>query len=304
MTTITITGATGYVGRFVVAELQQRGLQIRALARPTTDRTGFAAPIDWVTGDLRTPDAINQLVQNVDAVVHLAYEHVPGQYRNGEGDNLPTWLDANLNGSLRLLQASQQANVGRFIFLSSRAVFSHTEPDHVLDELHPIAPDSHYGAYKASVEAFMHSFAHAGNMSTCSVRATGIYGLSYPLERSKWWELIQAVLHDKPITSNRGGTEVHGADVATVIATLLTRPTLDREVLHLSDLYVTTREIVRLARHFAQRPGDLPPDSPPATNVMQSRYLASLGIKLGGQPLLEKTIADLVQAAKSSLKKV
>jgi len=299
MTTIAITGATGYVGRFVVAELQQRGLQIRALSRSTSDRSGFAQPIDWITGDLGSADAIDQLVQSADAVVHLAYEHVPGQYRNGEGDNLPVWLEANLNGSLRLLQAAQQAGVQRFIFLSSRAVFSRTEAGQVLDELHPISPDSHYGAYKAAVEAFMGSFAHSG-MSTCSVRATGIYGLTYPVQRSKWWELIQAVLHDQPVISNRGGTEVHGSDVAQTIATLLMRPSLDIPTLHLSDLYITTRQIVQLTREFAQRPGDLPQPSPEPTNVMVSRYLTDLGIMLGGKPLLEKTISELVAAAKAN----
>ena len=300
MMTVAITGATGYVGRFVVAELQQREMHIRALVRPQTDRSGFNQPIEWITGNLGSNEAIRQLVQGADAVVHLAYDHVPGQYRNGEGDNLPAWLDANLNGSLRLLQAAQQANVQRFIFLSSRAVFSRTEPGQVLDELHPISPDTHYGAYKAAVEAFMQSFAHTGNMSTCSIRATGIYGLTYPIHRSKWWELVQAVLHDQPITSNRGGTEVHGTDVAKTIATLLMRPSLDISTLHLSDLYVTTREIVRLAREFAQRPGDLPPPSPEQSNVMVSRYLTDLGIMLGGKPLLEKTISELVEAAKAN----
>jgi len=300
MMTVAITGATGYVGRFVVAELQQREMHIRALVRPQTDRSGFNQPIEWITGNLGSNEAIRQLVQGADAVVHLAYDHVPGQYRNGEGDNLPAWLDANLNGSLRLLQAAQQANVQRFIFLSSRAVFSRTEPGQVLDELHPISPDTHYGAYKAAVEAFMQSFAHTGNMSTCSIRATGIYGLTYPIHRSKWWELVQAVLHDQPITSNRGGTEVHGTDVAKTIATLLMRPSLDISTLHLSDLYVTTREIVRLAREFAQRPGDLPPPSPEQSNVMVSRYLTDLGIMLDGKPLLEKTISELVEAAKAN----
>lgn len=297
MTTVAITGASGYVGRFVVAELHARGMQVRALARPQTDRTGFAQPIDWIAGDLHTPDALHQLVQQADAVVHLAYEHVPGKYRNGEGDDLPAWLEANLNGSLRLLRAAARAGVQRFIFLSSRAVFSRTEPGMVLDELHPIAPDSHYGAYKAAVEAFARSFAHTGGMAACAVRATGVYGLTHPPHRSKWWELVQAVLHDQPITTNRGGTEVHGADVARAIAALLTRPTLDIEVLHLSDLYVTTREVVRLARQAAGRPGDLPPPSPPPINVMVSRYLTELGIMLGGTPLLEHTISDLVNAA-------
>lgn len=295
--TVAITGASGYVGRFVMAELQSRGIVVRALARPDSNRDGFAAPVEWITGDLRDTDAITQLVNGVDAVVHLAYEHAPGKYRGGEGTDLPAWLESNVNGSLRLLMAAQEANVEKFVFLSSRAVFSHTEPGRVLDEDHPTSPDTHYGAYKVAVEAFLKSFARVSGMKTVSVRATGVYGLTYPVVRSKWWNLIQAVLHDQPITSSGGGTEVHGADVAKVIAALLEQPTLDFDTIHLSDLYVTHQKIVRLARRLADKPGSLPPaPASPPSNILVSRHLAGLGITLGGQPLLEKTIADLLNA--------
>lgn len=295
MSVVAVTGATGYVGRFVVAELQQRGMHIRALSRATSDRSGFAHPVEWVTGDLRSMDAIKALVKGADAVVHLAYEHVPGLYRNGEGNDLPAWLEANLNGSLRLLQAAQQAGVKRFIFLSSRAVFSRTEAGLVLDEQHPISPDTHYGAYKAGVEAFMGSFGGVSAMHTCAIRATGIYGLTHPVERSKWWDIVQAVLHDQPVTSNRGGTEVHGEDVARAVGILLSQPTLTINLLHMSDLYVTTRDIVRLAQKAMGKSRDLPPPAPPPSNVLVSRYLDDLGIKLGGEALLEQTVAALVE---------
>jgi nucleoside-diphosphate-sugar epimerase len=297
---VAITGASGYVGRFVTAELQSRGIAVRALARLNSNRDGFAAPVEWITGDLRSEDALAQLVNGVDAVVHLAYEHAPGKYRGGEGADLGAWLESNVNGSLRLLMTAQQANVEKFIFLSSRAVFSRTEPGRVLDEDHPTSPDTHYGAYKVAVEAFLKSFAQVGGMKTISVRATGVYGLTYPLERSKWWNLIQAVVNDQPITSSGGGTEVHGADVARVITALLEQPTLDFDSIHLSDLYVTHHEVVRLARQLADKPGSLPPapvSSP--TNMLVSCHLAGLGITLGGQPLLEATIADLIQAARA-----
>jgi len=298
MNRIAITGAAGYIGRFVTAELQRQGIAVRALARPQTDRTGFATPVEWISGDLRAPDAFAQLVAGVDAVVHLAYEHVPGKYRGGEGADLAAWLAANLDGSLRLLMAAQAAGVGRFIFLSSRAVFSRTEPGRALDEDHPTAPDTHYGAYKVAVEAFLKSFA----MTTVAIRATGLYGLTHPVERSKWWGLIRAVVHDETITSAGGGTEVYGGDVARVIAALLAAPTLAFDTLHLSDLYVTHHEVVRLARGIAGKPGPLPP--PPATppsNILVSRHLPSLGIALGGATTLEATIADLVRHAQSTL---
>lgn len=295
---VAVTGATGYVGRFVVAELQRHQVAVRALARPSSQRDGFATPFEWIIGDLNTEAALNQLVQDVDAVIHLAYEHVPGRYRGGEGDDLPAWLEANLNGSLRLLLAARAARVPRFIFLSSRAVFSATQPGRVLDESHPTNPDTHYGAYKAAVESFLQSFSHAEGMQTSAIRATGVYGLTWPVERSKWWNLIQAVLHDEPITSSGGGTEVHGADVAGVIWHLLNLPGSLPPVIHLSDLYVTHQEVVRLARTFANRPGPLPPLPAQApSNRLVSYQLPALGLQLGGTERLSATVNDIVQTA-------
>jgi nucleoside-diphosphate-sugar epimerase len=296
--TIAVTGATGYVGRFVAAELLRQGVNVRALARPESDQSGFDGPVEWIDGNLLSEDALSRLVDGAEAVVHLAYEHVPGRYRGGEGGDLGAWLDANVNGSLRLLLAARAAGVERFIFLSSRAVFSRTEPGRELDEHHPTSPDTHYGAYKAAVEAFLGSFAAVEGMRTASVRSTGVYGLTHPVERSKWWGLIQAVLKDEEITLSRGGTEVHGADVARVVWALLTLPDMRHETVHLSDLYVTTQDVVRLARRFADKPGPLPPaPSTPPENMLICRRIDELGLSLGGLPLLETTVAEMVRAA-------
>jgi len=299
---IAVTGATGYVGRFVVAELQQRGQRVRGLVRSGSDRRGFAGPVEWVEGDLRAADALRATVDGAEAVVHLAYEHVPGRFRGGEGADLAGWLDANLTGSLRLLTAAREAGVPRFIFLSSRAVFSRREPGRLLDESHPTSPDTHYGAYKASVEAFLGSF--AGDMATASLRATGVYGVTWPVERSKWWDIVRTVVAGGEVTSAKGGTEVHGADVARGVCALLDRCDL-RGVFHMSDLYVTHRRIVRLVRRYAGmpplRPGGsqllaAPAESP--SHSLACRRLGEMGITLGGIPALEKTIEQMVQLAR------
>jgi nucleoside-diphosphate-sugar epimerase len=300
---IAVTGATGYVGRFVVAELLRQGMTIRALSRPQSDRGGFKGSIEWIDGSLRSDEALSGLVKNAGAVVHLAYEHVLGRYRGGEGDDLAGWLDANVNGSLQLLTAARDAGVEKFIFLSSRAVFSRTEPGRDLDESHPISPDTHYGAYKAAVESFLHSFAHAEKMQTCSIRATGVYGVTWPVERSKWWGLVNAVVRGEPISSNGGGTEVYGGDIARVIAALLNQPEMSVDTVHLSDLYISHREVVRLAREISGIPGDLPPEpSKPPENVMVSRNLSQLGITLSGLPAVEATIAELVRLTQTKIR--
>ncbi|NET09073.1 MAG: NAD(P)-dependent oxidoreductase [Symploca sp. SIO2B6] len=299
---IAITGATGYVGRFVVSELLRQGCTIRALTRPRSDRTGFdpslSQAITWIEGNLAPASRLVDLVDGVDAVVHLAYDHIPGHYRGGEGGNLSPWLDANVSGTLRLLTAARDAQVPQFIFLSSRAVFSRTLPGQVLDETHPICPDTHYGAYKVAVEAFLQSFARIYGMMTHSLRATGVYGMSWPVERSKWWSFITAVLAGHNPMTIRSGTEVHGMDVAKVVWTLVNQSRPDMDVVHLSDLVVSTRDIVALTRQFAGIPGPLPdePPAPPANPLVCDR-ITDLGLQFGGRPLLEQTINQLVQVA-------
>lgn len=293
-----MTGATGYVGRFVVPELQGHGLHVRALAREGSERGGFEESPEWVEGELCDAASLARLVEGADAVVHLAYAHEPGRYRGGEGDDLPTWLEINVAGSLRLLLAAQAAHVARFLFLSSRAVFSRTEPGRDLDETHPTSPDSHYGAYKVAVEAFLQSFAATSAIKCCSVRTTGVYGVTWPVERSKWWRLVRAVVHDKEIPSSGGGTEVHGADVARVICHYLTHEAPAYDVVHLSDAYITHREVVRMARAIADKPGPLPPEPPaPPANPLVCRRIGEMGIRLGGVAALEETVVALVRAA-------
>ncbi|MGK7888740.1 MAG: NAD-dependent epimerase/dehydratase family protein [Leptolyngbyaceae cyanobacterium] len=299
---IAVTGATGYVGRFVVETLQQQGCSIRALTRPTSDRTGFSQPIEWIEGTLQSRSCLTTLVNHADAVVHLAYDHLPNRYRGGEGANLETWLDANVGGTLQLLTAAKDARVPQFIFLSSRAVFSRTEAGRGLDERHPVSPDTHYGAYKVAIEAFLHSFTHVHGMVTHSLRATGVYGLTWPPERSKWWDLITAVLAGDAPMIVRSGTEIHGMDVANVVSTLIHQPVPNMNVIHLSDLVVSTRDIVALTRQIAKLPGPLPAE-PPALppNPLVCDRITDLGIRFGGRPLLEQTITQLIEAATTRL---
>jgi nucleoside-diphosphate-sugar epimerase len=295
---VAVTGATGYVGHFIIPILQRQGVIVRALRRPESDYRGFTGAIEWVIGDLRSNDALTRLVQGASAVIHLAYEHVPGSYRGGEGNDLEGWLTTNLYGSLELLQLAVQAQVEQFVFLSSRAVFSQTEVGHELNESHAVNPNTHYGAYKAAVEAFLSSFGQSEKIRSCAIRTTGVYGITWPVERSKWWDLVQAVLNDEPITVARGGTEVHGSDVAKVISQVLLHSESQVDVIHMSDIYITTHDLVRRIRHYANRPGSLPPQgSTYPSNPLVCGRLTAMGVALGGMVQFERTIAEMVQIA-------
>jgi len=197
---VAVTGATGYVGRFVVAALQREGHKVRAWARDGSDRGGFAAPVVWCPGGLGVDGAAEALVAGVDAVVHAAFAHVPGRYRGGEGDDVEGFFRANLDGSLALIRAARRAGVARFVFLSSRAVYGARLWDRPLDERHPVTPTTHYGAYKAAVEAVLAGYGRGEGWACASLRATGVYGVGRPLTRAKWYDVVRTSLAGTPPT--------------------------------------------------------------------------------------------------------
>ncbi len=66
----------------------------------------------------------------------------------------------NLLGTLELIEASIAAGVKRFIFVSTCAVHEKILDDRPLDEAHPLWPLTHYGAHKAAIEKFVHSYGY------------------------------------------------------------------------------------------------------------------------------------------------
>lgn len=299
---IALTGATGYLGQFVLRELLGQGAEVRALIRPGRDRSGLPDGAEWLTGDFADPDTARRLVAGCNGLVHGAYEHVPGRYRGGEGSDLGAYCRTNLMGSLELFRLAREAGIGRAVFVSSRAVYGRRIAGMPLSENHPAWPDSHYGAYKAAMEAFLSSWGAEG-WSVSAIRPTGIYGIVAPLARSKWHDLLAGVLAGRPVDAVRAGTEVHGTDVARAILLLLSAPAgaVAGRAFNCSDLWVTTRDIAEMANRLTGRMLALPP-RPEALphEAMETASLRALGLTFGGRPLLEATVAEMLEGISGS----
>ncbi len=297
---IALTGATGFVGRYVAQHLVRQGHHLRCWHRPRSDRNGFAdlgGTLEWVQGDLGNAESAGALVAGCDAVVHAALYHPGGGFRGGEGD-IAEFVERNVLGTIRLIEAARRAGAGRFVFISTCAVHEKILPDRPLDEAHPLWPTSHYGAHKAAIEKFVHSYGMGEGYPICSLRPTGVYGIARPVEASKWFDLVRAVVRGDTVDCQRGGKEVHAADVAKAVGVLLTCPNVAGEAYNCYDRYVSEVNVATIAQRLSGSAARIAGRQTTPKHQIETGKIRALGMRFGGDALLEQTIADLVAAVR------
>ena len=297
---IAVTGATGFLGRFIVEQLAGAGHDCRCWHRPSSDRGGFEAiggRLEWVEGALDGPGGEDELVEGCDAMIHAALDRPGDGFIGGEGDLLP-FAEANLLGSLRLFEAARRAELDRIVFISTCAVYDEILPDRPLDEAHPLRPGSHYGAHKAAVEAFVHSFGRSG-LPICALRPTGIYGPARPIDHSKWYGLVRDLAEGRAVRCNNGGKEVHAADVARAADLLVNAPAdaIIGRAFNCYDRYVSEFDVATIARG-AGASGTILGDQTRPKHQIETGLLRSMGMAFGGEALLESYVRTLLEAVR------
>lgn len=242
---ITVTGATGFIGRYIVRQLAEQGHVCRCWFRPDSDRTGqasLAEQLEWLPGELGDERACRNLVEGCDAVVHAALDRPGRTFRGGEGGPV-TFVEKNVVETPSLVEAARAANVPRFVDISSCSVHERILDDRPLDEMHPTWATSHYGAHKAAIEQFVYRHGLGTGYPICALRPTGVYGLAHPAADSKWFDLVQAVVRGQDINCRRGGKEVHAADVAKAVQILLSADGIAGQAYNCYDRYFSDWEL-------------------------------------------------------------
>jgi nucleoside-diphosphate-sugar epimerase len=299
---IALTGATGFIGRYMVREFLAQGHELRCWRRNTSDLSGFddvKDRVEWLTGNLGNRASSARLVSGCDAVVHGALARAGAGFMGAEGEILK-FVETNVLGSLRLLEEARQAGVGRFVFISTCAVHDVILDDRPLNEAHPLWPKSHYGAHKAAIEKFVHSYGLGQGYPICALRPTGVYGVKHPIEDSKWFDLVRSVVRGETVTCNHGGKEVHAADVAKAARLLLEAPQerVAGQAFNCYDLYVSQWDVAHLAKEISASNATIQGRQTAPTNKIETGKLRSLGMTFGGREQLERTIRKMIEAIK------
>jgi nucleoside-diphosphate-sugar epimerase len=149
MLTVAVTGPTGEIGRAFISALERAPEvdRVIGMARRPFDLAGQGwEKTEYRRGDILDREAVEELVDGADVVVHLAFVIVAG------GDES---RDINLTGSRNVFEATAAAGVKRLVYTSSVAAygFSRGMPD-LLSEDDPVKGASRhpYSAHKAAVE--------------------------------------------------------------------------------------------------------------------------------------------------------
>jgi UDP-glucose 4-epimerase len=153
---VLVTGATGYIGRAVVEQLQVNGHEPRILTHVSE-----VGGVEAVRGDLLDAASVTRAAAGTDAVVHLA---ALGQIRESFEQPL-RYYEVNVGGTLNILKALPR----RLVFVSTASVYG-TPSEQPITEDCPRRPANPYAASKAAAEDAVAWTALAGRIGAATLR--------------------------------------------------------------------------------------------------------------------------------------
>jgi len=173
--TLLITGASGFVGRALCAEILRRGLSVRAAVRKGRSGQVPASCAIAPIGDLSAETDWSDALRGVTTVVHLAARvHV---MRENAQDPLAEFRKVNVAATANLARQAAGRGVRRLVFVSSIKVNGEaTEGDRRYSEADAPAPLDAYGVSKWEAEQVLHRIAAETGLEIVVVRPPLVYG--------------------------------------------------------------------------------------------------------------------------------
>ncbi len=179
-----VVGIDGYVP-FYPREMKERNL---AGARTHSNFTLHETLIEKATD-------LESILKGASAIYHLAGQ---AGVRASWGDDFAGYVEHNVLGTQKLLEAAVNAKVPRLVYASSSSVYGDVN-ELPLREGMTLAPVSPYGVTKLAAEHLVHLYGKANPLSVTSLRFFTVYG---PRQRPDmaFHRFLKAVRDSKPIT--------------------------------------------------------------------------------------------------------
>jgi dTDP-glucose 4,6-dehydratase len=179
---ILVTGGAGFIGSNFIHYILEKYEDYEII---NLDVLTYAGNLDnlksvadnpnykFVQGDITDKKLVNELVQEVDLIVHFAAEsHVDRSIENSD-----IFVQTNVNGTLNLLEAARDKGGIRFHHVSTDEVYGSLGPnDQPFDEQTCYDPRSPYSASKASSDHLVRAYFHTHNLPITISNCSNNYG--------------------------------------------------------------------------------------------------------------------------------
>lgn len=176
---ILVTGASGFLGGYLVEELLRKGMRVIAMVRRNSKINALKEMgIEIRFGDLTAKSSLLEATKNIDIVIHLAAYYTFFGKRE-------IYREVNVEGTRLLCEVATKNGVKRIIYCSSTEAIGPVETPPG-DENTPPNPQYEYGKSKLMAENVVKSFSAEGLEYTI-IRPTGIYGPKNVDDVSYWF---------------------------------------------------------------------------------------------------------------------
>lgn len=255
MSTVLVTGATGFVGQALCRVLRSRGLGVCAVSRrpPLSRENG----VEYLSvGAINSTTDWRVALSGKDTIVHLAARvHV---MRESAPDPLAEFRMVNVAGTERLAVAASEAGVKRLVYVSSIKVNGERTTDRAFTEHDAPQPEDPYAQSKLEAENVLLRISAETNLEVVIVRPPLVYG---PGVKGNFLLLLRLVQWGLPLPlaccENRRSFLALG-NFTDFLYRCLDHPAAARQTFLLSDGHdLSTPELIRRIAQALNRPARL-----------------------------------------------
>lgn len=171
-----ITGATGFVGPYLIDKLVREGHTCRCVVRPGNEsKVVLKEGVSIVNGDVTQPETLSGIADNIDCLLHLATLGHMSNFTVTE----EMFYDANVYGTIHIMKEALRAGVKKIVHCSSVAAMGicNEVPS---NEKTPCNPHHPYGRSKLQAEKEVKKMVEDDNLPATIIRFSMVYGPGDP----------------------------------------------------------------------------------------------------------------------------
>jgi len=206
---VLVTGATGFIGRYLVRRLISDGRQVRALVLPDEDTSTINhCGAEIVRGNVVDYQSVKQAASSCRQIFHLAGK------TEASGASRTDFTGVNVQGTENVARAALSVGVDRLVFSSSGAAYYGKDLSNraISEETKPF-PDSPYGRSKFQAEQVLLSHHRCANLPVVLARINAVLGPG----AMSWLNLFRTIADGKFRLIGEGNNYHHPSDIADIV---------------------------------------------------------------------------------------